>query len=374
MLAMNAPGGFDIKTPQDVAPAENPYPQRAEEIRKELVKRGGGSEATEKAVALALEWLSKHQSADGRWAARDFSKSCGECDGRGKFDTDVATTGLALLCFLGADHTHMKEGKYREQIQRALDWMLTQQLEDGDWRGGETMYSHGIATIAVCEAYAMTSDLKLKPAVKNAIDYIWMARNRSVGGWRYEPGQVGDTSVLGWQVMALMSAKRAGFFVPAEAFEMARHWLDLASTPARPGLYAYQPGQRFTNSMTAEGMFIQQLSGRDRNEDRMSDSADFLMQNLPVWRSDQSSYFWYYGTLALFQHQGEHWKRWNNSLTAQLLANQQTEGHEAGSWDPIDNWAKIGGRVYQTALCTLCLEVYYRYLPMYAAVEEDQDG
>jgi hypothetical protein len=95
------------------------------------------------------------------------------------------------------------------------------------------------------------------------------------------------------------------------------------------------------------------------------------MQHLPVWRSDQSSYFWYYGTLALFQHQGEHWQRWNKSLTEQLLANQQTEGHEAGSWNPVDNWAKIGGRVYQTALCTLCLEVYYRYLPMYAAVEEE---
>jgi hypothetical protein len=372
ILAMTSPAELDIATPQD-APvvAENPYPQRAEDVRKELVKRGGGSEATEKAVALALEWLSKHQAPDGRWAARDFDKTCNQCDGRGKFDTDVATTGLALLCFLGADHTHMKDGQYRQQIQRALDWMLTQQKEDGDWRGGETMYSHGIATIAVCEAYAMTGDLKLKNAVKNAVDYIWLARNRNVGGWRYEPGQVGDTSVLGWQIMALMSAKRAGFFVPAEAFEMARHWLDLSSTPARPGLYAYQPGQRFTNSMTAEGMFIQQLSGRDRNENRMIDSADFLMQHLPVWRSDQSSYFWYYGTLALFQHQGEHWQRWNKSLTEQLLANQQTEGHEAGSWNPVDNWAKIGGRVYQTALCTLCLEVYYRYLPMYAAVEEE---
>jgi hypothetical protein len=63
-------------------------------------------------------------------------------------------------------------------------------------------------------------------------------------------------------------------------------------------------------------------------------------------------------------------------MTAMLLTNQRQSGAAAGSWDPRDNWSKIGGRVYQTAICTLCLEVYYRYLPMYrdAAISTAQSA
>ena len=63
----------------------------------------------------------------------------------------------------------------------------------------------------------------------------------------------------------------------------------------------------------------------------------------------------------MFQHQGEAWKKWNESLVPELLAHQRKDGAPAGSWDPTDPWSKMGGRVYQTAVCTLSLEVYYRY-------------
>ena len=43
------------------------------------------------------------------------------------------------------------------------------------------------------------------------------------------------------------------------------------------------------------------------------------------------------------------------------MAAQETEGHEAGSWDPIGQWSKWGGRIYSTALNALTLEVYYRH-------------
>ena len=92
------------------------------------------------------------------------------------------------------------------------------------------------------------------------------------------------------------------------------------------------------------------------------------VRNLPDWQRGPNTYYWYYATLALFQHQGEQWVTWNRSLTATLVRNQRTTGPAAGSWDPRDKFSMVGGRVYQTAICTLCLEVYYRYLPMYAAV------
>ncbi len=350
------------------APPVEPFAQRREENRKDILEKMGGSEATERAVALALKWLAAHQNEDGRWAAKTFDDNCGQCSGAGKFNNDMATTALAIMCFLASDHTHRKDGGYRTLVDRGLTWLLSHQKPDGDLRGAESMYSHGIATIALAEAYGMTHDEKLLEPVRKAVAFIVAARNESTGGWRYEPGQAGDTSVLGWQVMALVSAKRAGITAPQETFESARSWMELVSGN-QSGQYAYQPGQRPTPSMTAEGMFVQQLLGSTPEQPHMRASAQYLLRNPPRWTKGASTYYWYYATLAMFQNQGSEWQEWNAAVSRQLLDNQQTNGNAAGSWDPIDNWSKIGGRVYQTALCTLSLEVYYRYLPMYGRAQ-----
>jgi hypothetical protein len=231
------------------------------------------------------------------------------------------------------------------------------------------MYSHGIATIALSEALGMTGDESLREPVGLAAEFIERARNKRAGGWRYDPGQAGDTSVLGWQVMALKSARMAGVEVPWEAFNAADKWLDLVSTSRGgrgSGRYAYRPGREYTPAMTAEGMFVRQVLGRRPEEPLMRASAEYITRHLPDWDSQPNTYYWYYATLALFQNQGEHWERWNEAITKQLLDNQRRDGRTAGSWDPVGEWARIGGRVYQTALCTLMLEVYYRYLPMYS--------
>jgi hypothetical protein len=118
--------------------------------------------------------------------------------------------------------------------------------------------------------------------------------------------------------------------------------------------------------MTAEGMFTQQLLGRGPGDPRMRESVEFILRYPPDWASNTNTYYWYYATLALFQHRGPAWRTWNEALTGQLLEHQRRDGAAAGSWDPDGEWADIGGRVYQTALCTLMLEVYYRYLPLYS--------
>jgi hypothetical protein len=235
--------------------------------------------------------------------------------------------------------------------------------------GEESMYSHGIATIALAEAFGMTGDPTLVEPVESAVRFIYAARNTSVGGWRYAPGQVGDTSVLGWQMMALTSARRCGLDVPGEAFDVAGNWLELVTGPDRPGLFAYQPDREVTPAMTAEAMFVHQLLGRTRGDQHMQASADYLLQHQPDWNNDLNTYYWYYATLALFQHQGEEWERWNERVKDQLVTHQRTDGLGAGSWNPDGQWAEVGGRVYQTAICALTLEVYYRYLPSFLSAE-----
>ena len=82
-------------------------------------------------------------------------------------------------------------------------------------------------------------------------------------------------------------------------------------------------------------------------------------------RRRRSFYYWYYATLGLYQVGDGHWEAWNEALKSRLLNTQQPRGDLAGSWDPNTVWGGYGGRIYSTALATLCLEVYYRFLPLY---------
>lgn len=366
--AVAATRPLDLRLPTETSPQRRPYEHRSPEHRLEMVQGRGGSEQTERAVALALRWLADHQSPDGRWDGEEFDAACGGCGGETAVDVDVALTGLSLLCFLGADHTHTRDGPYRDTVDRGLSWLVDGQTPEGDLRDGETMYSQGIAAIAVSEALGMTGDPDLVDPVRRAAQFIDAARDRSIGGWRYDPGQPGDTSVLGWQIMALKSAQLAGVDVSADSFAAAAAWLELVGSPANrgpTGSYAYQPGRPPNLAMTAEGMFVQHLLGRRPDEPRMQASAAILSQSLPDWDSYLDTYYWYYATLAMFQQGGQAWERWNHALTGQLLPHQEKRGPRAGSWEPAGKWAPTAGRVYQTALCTLMLEVYYRYLPLY---------
>jgi len=361
-----------ISIPTEVAPPVDAFTQRDEAVREDVVEAMGGSKKTERAVAMAMDWLARRQSADGRWDSDDFDPS-GREGGRSRVDCDVAVTGLALLVFLGADQTHTTEGPYRDHVERGLRWLLTNQSNSGDIRNGETMYSQGIATIALCEAFGMTGDARLRDPAQRAIGFIAKAQGAD-HGWRYEPGMAGDTSVLGWQVMAMVSARKVGLDVPPGALDGARAWLDQVSRPGAPGLYAYQRHKAPTLSMTAEGMFVQQLLGADRESPRMIQSAAFIGRHTPDWDVGARTYAWYYATLALFQRQGAEWERWNRVLATELINAQRKGGTAEGSWDPADQWSRVGGRVYQTAICALSLEVYYRYLPLYITKKAPTPG
>jgi hypothetical protein len=110
--------------------------------------------------------------------------------------------------------------------------------------------------------------------------------------------------------------------------------------------------------------------GAPRGDDRVIGGANYLTGYRP---DPQSSvlplYHLYYGTLANFNVGGEYWTGWNRLLQPTLLGRQIQDGLQAGSWAPeaTDYGHGTGGRVYATALAALCLEVYYRYLPMYGA-------
>jgi len=341
-------------------------------IRVEVVKREGGTTLTEAAVARGLRWLAHHQHRDGRWSLDHFNRSSGcTCDGTGTH-SDAAGTSLALLPFLGAGQTHLV-GSYQETVARGLRWLLESQRADGDLRAGSSgntgMYAHGQAAIVLCEAYLMTGDESLRGPAQKALDFIVSAQH-SAGGWRYSPGQAGDTSVVGWQVMALQSGRAAKLDVPPETMELAGIFLDSVSHD-NGAKYSYLPQQGPTHVMTAEALLCRMYLGWKLDVPGLQRGVQYLVREHLPSRDDPDIYYWYYGTQALHHHGGPEWQRWNARMREILVETQERRGHEAGSWAPRGPHASAGGRLYMTALATCSLEVYYRHLPIFRQIDLD---
>ena len=90
-----------------------------------------------------------------------------------------------------------------------------------------------------------------------------------------------------------------------------------------------------------------------------------MLQN-ELDRGKTNVYYWYYATLALYQHGGEPWTKWNAKIRDKIVGLQSITGHQTGSWEPDSSpYGAKGGRIYCTTLAALSLEVYYRYLRLY---------
>ena len=336
----------------------NPYEKRSvkPELRAAFVKRQGGGPETEAAVALALEWLKKNQSKDGHWNHRSGHIT--------------AATGLAMLAYMGWGAKHTESGPYQNVLRKAVEWMLAKE-RSGDLRYRGDMYDHGIAAIALAEAYNLTRDERLLKPIERMVNFTVKAQNPTTGGWRYRtyrenPSDKGDLSVSGWQLMALKSARLGGINVPEETFEKARVFL--AGVTAGDRGYEYQPGRKPSNAMIAEGLFCEQILREGRMNEQMKRSTTLIQSSLPK-SSTVDYYYWYYGSLAMRQAQGEAWNAWNDRLKPILLQKQILTGSNRGSWVSQGNkhgYASIAGPVVTTAMAALSLEVYYRYLPLYS--------
>lgn len=342
-------------------------------VRAEIVTREGGTTLTEAAVARGLRWLARHQQADGRWSLQfsDCNSCRGQCRGDGSIRSDSAATSLALLPFLGAGQTH-QVGIYQDTVAKGLRWMLTIQKDDGDLRhrssGNAGMYAHGQGAIVLCEAYALTGDQRFREAAQKAIDFIVYSQHAE-GGWRYKPGERGDTSVLGWQLMALQSARAAQLDVADEVLELAGIYLD--SVQYDDGSrYGYLPGRGPTHTMTAEALLCRMYLGWSRDYGSLQQGVKYLTRShKPRGGNSANFYYWYYATQVFHHYGGREWDRWNIAMRSILVESQQKRGHEAGSWKPRGPHGSQGGRLYCTALAVCTLEVYYRHAPIFRQLE-----
>jgi hypothetical protein len=337
--------------------------------RRSAARRYGMPKGTDKDILAGLRWLKKAQNKKtGGWGCKQWG---------GKRDADAGVTGLALLAYLGFGCTDKQPAEFASTVKAAMKYLVDKQKKFGSegkntgWFG-ERMYSQGICTMAVSEAYAMTGRRGCKKSAQAGLDYI-LSKQPAYGAFSYT-GPGGDVSVTGFQIQAIKSAYIAGLKVPKEAKDKTLKFLEICMRKDFSTPYGIQPALKVQTkpgktTMTAATLTGRLFMGEKNTSVNSKGQADYLMANNRLQRTAQSAsclYEIYYMSLSMFNMGGKYWRTWNKEFNKPLRAKQVKSGPETGSW-PVKGirYGGHGGRVYSTAMACMALEVYFRYLPTY---------
>lgn len=387
----------------------------------------------EKRIDAALLWLAHHQHEDGYWSAKKFRESSQRiakeaamtgnieflnsvgADDFGDERCNVGLSGMALLAFAGEGET-IRPCAHREVVRKGLDWLLSQQDEDGCFGardGDEFIYNHAYCTQALCEHLALSLDESLRAPAQRAVDFICEAQNPDLG-WRYgiKPGD-NDSSVTAAMILALHTADQAGLSFPkASVYAGANKWFDLVIGLNEDGLLSagYRgPAMRNARLASTEqydrnatidccAILTRLLTGKRSRKDKQEVKP--LLERLDaeqlVWNDHKDGdspehkidmYFWRVASEVRVLIGGDEWDDWQESCFDEILLPNQRGWHasdvkafgrkvrttgdgesagcwlldEHGSWDPVGAWGSVGGRVYSTCMAVLTLQAGYRY-------------
>ena len=215
----------------------------------------------------------------------------------------------------------------------------------------------------------MTKDKSLRRPAQMSLNFIVKAQHKG-GGWRYSPNTKGDTSVVGWQIMALKSGHLSYLTVPANTTRGAERFLDSVQSDSG-ARYGYDRAGSGSSATTAIGLLCRMYLGWKKEHAALQRGVEFLDKTGP---SKGDMYYNYYATQVMHHYGGEKWKKWNRVLRDELVNAQATKGHVKGSWHARgDHGSRSGGRLYCTAMAAMILEVYYRHLPLYGKQSTEEE-
>ncbi len=354
----------------------------APQERLQKLSQNGGSPECERAVSNSLEWLKSKQNPNGSWGGSN----------------KAAMTGLALLCYLGRCETP-DSPFYGDAVMKGIMYLieLSKRNEFGaiteDFKGNAGAYEHGIATYALGEMYTLARmGSKELPGMKDAfvkgVELVIKCQNKAdagkaEGSWDYYTKNISegsptskrdDLSVAGWQYQALKAAKFTGLKIEGLHTAIDKTCDYIERMQSKDGGFGGQNRDQAYNqwSLTGTGALGLQTLGKGRTVS-IKKGIEFLRKFITAepldWNKNCNLYSWYYYTQAFFQTGGEDWKFYNAQFLPQILAAQNPDGSfkKARPNMPI---ADAADPIYRQCLCTLQLEVFYRYLKVGDREEE----
>lgn len=246
-------------------------------------------------AARALDWLTKAQEPDGSWSATRWG-------GDARFE--VALTALPLIALLESEH---RTPARTAAVAKAVRALQQRQAANGSFGGAffGSCYNQGIATLALLRAYEWQPDAELQRTIESACTVI-AATQSPGGGWGYLGSPQAHPAITLWNVEALDLAAKLGFSAARENLDRAKQRLHADNNDA-----ALAGGVDFHSARFLAAVLA-----------RSSDSP--TQENLAAIRET-------------------------------LLATQERDGAETGSWAPGEQWGRVGGRLYSTAVASLAL-------------------
>jgi len=363
-------------------PPVDGFDGRQEPVKSTLLTALGGNEASQIAVDRALEWLAQHQARDGSWSFNHHNprRKTPSRNSGALAQAPITATALGLLPFLGAGHSSRGQGKFRATLFTGLDYLKSHcaTVRPGAAalfeRDAKYMPSHALGTMALCEAAAESRDKKTETAAESLVNFLVQAQNKD-GGWSYEPTLLNASSkdpsdlvTTAWNVAALKTAQWARIDVPADVLQRADRFLDSLQIPDQAS-YRRTPQGGVDPQLVPYAMFARVYLGADRSRPDLTAWLQQEGRSGPNVGGEFMRNYMVAYTISRFP--GGLWNQWNTAMRDHLVAAQEAEGEDAGSWYMVDGYGSTegwgtrqGGRLFSTAVAALILEVYYRYPPL----------
>jgi len=229
-------------------------------------------------------------------------------------------------------------------------------------------YEHAIATYALAEAATLCKETKwpyltdLYTVTQRAGQFIIDKQNKN-GGWAYQYATYGghtDLSIVGWQLQALKACSHVTNVKFNGMTGCVNKGLNyVASLQGSTGSYGYtSPGGAGYQPLTGVGMLCNQMWEKGKGPN-LTKAAKHLLETTKFdFKSNANLYAHYYESQAMMQRGGDDWAKYNKLIREQLISGQNADG----SWPVPPGAAHVNNTVFSTCLCTLMLEVYYRFL------------
>ncbi|MFO0927090.1 MAG: prenyltransferase/squalene oxidase repeat-containing protein [Gemmataceae bacterium] len=347
-------------------------PVRGEEVPKEY----------QETIRKGLDWLAKNQFKDGHWEGVN-----------GQYAVSMtALGGMALLC----EGSTLREGKYRDNIRRAVNWLMDRVQPNGlignptsQSEGGRYMYGHGFSLMFLASVVGEVENARrrerLVQLLEKAAKYTRDAQTNR-GGWGYVSAKDGSNfdegSVTITQVQALRAARNAGIIVPGEAIKDAQKYLK-DSTNDQGGVQyslAFGGGRGEGRPALTAAAIACGFSFGDYNGELVKKWLKYCQGTLATpgdgRRIGHDEYTHYYYAQVVYVLGDDRFKKlfpdarsdevvnWSSYRKAVFDEFKRTQSAD-GSWSH-DSWtARMVGPVYVTACYLTVLQLDKAALPIY---------
>ncbi|MHB1078899.1 MAG: prenyltransferase/squalene oxidase repeat-containing protein [Prosthecobacter sp.] len=371
-IDISGPGLDGTASPAQIAKLPHLFGGRCSmQSRLEKLRENGGTPECEMAVSRSLGWLKGQQNADGSWGRAN----------------KAAMTGLTLLCYLGRCETP-DSAFYGDNVRNGMLYLVELGRKNSEGIIAENVvsnsatYEHGIATYALGEMYSFyrlgnRSLPGLRDVFEKGVQLIIEQQNQQ-GSWAYGGKDAGlptaynkdsrgeDLSVSGWQFQALKAAKHSGLKIAGLNGAIKRCCDYLESKQTKDGGFGKTNRDEHYNQWSLTGCGVLGLQTLAHNKATPVKKGirflrEFLTSEPLDWERNCNLYCWYYYTQAFFQAGADDWKFYNAQFLPQILGAQQADGsfkRGRPNWPAGD----AADAIYRQCLCTLQLEVYFRYL------------